>query len=252
MQDKILTKILAATEGDLSLLNKVEKVVHHVRENPDVSENLEKLLDATGGELNRIVKEAEELKEQQNRVDENRAFGRQVEERVKQILEQNLKPKGFSVTSKHTGSDFEISPETFDISTQEIIRNGKKWLVEVKGTRGQNVKMSFEQTKNALDESQEFLLCVVPIPEDTKPKFEAVRENMRFIKNIRKKLGNRVASLCNSIDGQKAVMDNIPDDTALGINLDFEKGKAGIRVNKSLWEDEKIGFPLKKLAENLK
>ena len=100
--------------------------------------------------------------------------------------------------------------------------------------------------------AREFLLCVVPIPEDTEPKFETVRDNMRFIKNIRKKLGNRVASLCNSIDGQKAVMDNIPDDTAPGINLDFEKGKAGIRVNKSIWEDEKIGFPLKKLAENLK
>ena len=228
------------------------QLLYHMQDNENLPQDLEKILAVTRGDLSQVVKDAEERKEQQDRVAENRDFGKQVENWVKQILDQNLKPEGFSVAPKHTGSDFEISPETFDISTREIIRDGKTWLVEVKGTRGQNVKLSFEQTKNALDESQEFLLCVVPIPQDTKPKFETVRDNMRFIKNIRKKLGNRVASLCNSIDGQKAVMDNTPDDTAPGINLDFEKGKAGIRVNKSLWEDENIGFRLKKLAENLK
>lgn len=228
------------------------QLVSHIQANENLPQNLEKILEATEGDLSQVVKDAEERKEQQDRVAENRDFGKRVENWVKQILEQKLSPKGFSVTPKHTGSDLEISEETFDISTQEIIQNEKTWLVEVKGTRVQNVKLSFEQTKNALDESQEFLLCVVPIPEDTEPKFETVRESMRFIKNIHKKLGSRVVSLCNSIDGQKAVMDNIPDDTAPGINLDFEKGKAGIRVNKSLWEDENIGLPLKKLAENLK
>ena len=173
-----------------------------------------------------------------------------MEDWVKQILEQNLKPKGFSVAPKHTGSDFEISPETFDISTQEIIRNDKEWLVEVKGTRGQNVKMSFEQTKKALEKKEEYLLCVVPIPEDTQPDFDTVRKNILFIKNIHGKLGNRVATLCSSIDRQKDVEDNALDDTSAGIFLDFERGKAGIRVQKSVWEDE--GFPLEKLAENLK
>ncbi len=234
------------------MLSQNPQLARHMSDNENFPQELEKIVEATGGDLSQVVEDVEERKEQQDRMDENRRFGKRIEKWVKQLLDQNLGSKGFSVTSKHTGSDLEISEETFDISTQEIIRNGKKWLVEVKGTRVQNVKLSFEQTKNALDESQEFLLCVVPIPEDTKPKFETVRENMRFIKNIREKLGNRVASLCNSIEGQKAVMDNTPDDTAPGINLDFEKGKAGIRVNQSLWEDENIGFPLKKLAENLK
>ena len=244
-----MTELHQAFGGDLG---PIDALLDYAQNNENLPQDLEKVLEATGGDLSQVVEDIGEHKEQQDRMDENRHFGKQVENWVKQILEQNLSPKGFSVTPKHTGSDLEILPETFDISTQEIIQNEKTWLVEVKGTRVQNVKLSFEQTKNALDESQEFLLCVVPIPEDTEPKFETVRDNMRFIKNIRKKLGNRVASLCNSIDGQKAVMDNTPDDTAPGINLDFEKGKAGIRVNKSLWEDEKIGFPLKKLAENLK
>ena len=226
------------------------QLVQHIQDNENLSQDIEKILEATGGDLSQIVEDIGEHKEQRDRMDENRDFGKQVENWVKQILDQNLKPKGFSVAPKHTGSDFEISPETFDISTQEIIRNGKKWLVEVKGTRGQNVKMSFEQTKNALDKREEFLLCVVPIPEKTQPDFDTVRENIFFIKNIYEKLGNRVATLCSSIDKQRDVEDNIPNDTSAGIVLDFERGKAGIRVQKSLWEDE--GFPLEDLAEYLK
>ena len=104
-------------------------------------------------------------------MDENRDFGKRVEKRVRQLLDQNLKPKGFSVTRKYTGSDLEILPETFDISTQEIIQNDdEKWLVEIKGTRVQSVKMSFEQTKSALEKGEKFLLCVVPIPENTQSR----------------------------------------------------------------------------------
>ena len=227
------------------------QLVQHIQDNENFSQDIEKILEATGGDLSQIVEDIGEHKEQQNRMNENQGFGKQVEIWVKQILEQNLKPKGFSVTPKHTGSDLEILPETFDISTQEIIQNDdKKWLVEVKGTRAQNVKMSFEQTKNALDKKEEFLLCVVPIPEDTQPDFDTVRENILFIKNIQRKLGKRVATLCSSIDTQKDVTDNTPDDTSPGIFLDFEKGKAGIRVHESVWKND--GFPIEKLAECLK
>ena len=226
------------------------QLVQHIQDNENLPQDIEKILEATGGNLSQVVEDIGEQKEQQDRMDENRDFGKQVENWVKQILEQILKPKGFSVTPKHTGSDLEILPETFDISTQKITGNGKEWLIEVKGTRVQNVKMSFEQTKNALDKREEFLLCVVPIPENTQPDFDTVKENMLFIKDIHGKLGVRVATLCSSIDMQKDVEDNTLDDTSPGIFLDFERGKAGIRVQKSVWEDE--GFSLEKLTENLK
>ena len=226
------------------------QLVQHIQDNENLSQDIEKIVVMNNGDLRDLVRDAEERGEQQDKMDENRDFGKRVENWVKQILEQILKPEGFSVTPKHTGSDFEISPETFDISTQEVTQNGKEWLIEVKGTRVQNVRMSFEQTKEALDKREEFLLCVVPIPEKTQPDFDIVSENILFIKNIHKKLGNRVAALCSSIDRQKDVEDNTLDDASPGIVLDFEKGKAGIRVQKSVWEDE--GFPLRKLAENLK
>ena len=231
-------------------LNNSPQLLHHMQGNENLPQDIEKILEVTRGDLSQVVKDAEERKEQQDRVAENRDFGKRVEKQVRQLLDQDLKPKGFSVTPKHTGSDLEISEETFDISTQEIIRNGKKWLVEIKGTRIQNVKMSFEQTKNALDKKEEFLLCVVPILENIQPDFDTVRKNILFIKNIHRKLGNRVATLCSSIDRQKNVEDHAFDDASPGITLDFERGKAGIRVQKSVWEDE--GFPLEKLAEHLK
>ena len=152
-------------------------MVQHIQDNENLPQDLEEILEATGGDLSQVVEDVGERKEQQDRMAENREFGKRVEKRVRQLLNQNLKPKGFSVTRKYTGSDLEILPETFDISTEEIIQNDdKKWLVEIKGTRVQSVKISFEQTKNALDKKEEFLLCVVPIPEDTQPDFDTVKK----------------------------------------------------------------------------
>ena len=119
-QDKRDILINTATK-----LHDSPQLVHHIQDNENLPQDIEKILEATGGDLSQIVEDIGEHKEQQDRMDENRDFGKRVEKQVRQLLDQNLKPKGFSVTSKHTGSDFEISPETFDISTQEIVRNGK-------------------------------------------------------------------------------------------------------------------------------
>ena len=63
---------------------------------------------------------------------------------------------------------------------------------------------------------------------------------MRFIQNI----GDSITPLWEGLKSLKKK----PDD--IDIILDVEEGKAGIRVQKSVWKDK--GFPLEKLAENLK
>ena len=122
---------------------------------------------------------------------------------------------------------------------------------EVKSARTESVKMSSKQTQNALDKKENFLLCVVPIPENTDLNFETVRKNMRFIKNISKKFGDRVTELCEYIGGQEAVLTNDPDDTSPGVELEGEAGKAEIRVQKSVWESDEA-FPLENLTEKLR
>ena len=215
------------------------QLVQHIQDNENLPQNLEKILEATGGDLSQVVEDIEEHQEQQRRMAENQDLGRTVEKWVGDILDEL--DENFKVTSVHKGADFKIT----------VIQGNRKWWIEVKSTREQSVKMSSDQTKAALDEKEQYLLCVVPIPENIKPDLETVvRKNMLFIKNIGEKLGKRVATLCKSTKEQETVLANTLDDTPSGIELDFEKGKVGIRVNHSVWKDE--GFPLEDLTKHLK
>ena len=219
------------------------QLVHHIQDNESFSDHLEKIVEVTGGDLSQVVEDAGKRQEQQNRMNENQDLGKKVEKWVG----KSLKEKGFNVNPVHTGADFEI-----DLTTLDVTRGDKKWWIEVKSARTERVKMSSKQTQNALDKGEEFLLCVVPIAENTTLNPQTVISDMRFIKNIREKLGDRVALLCESIEDQEMVHAEIPDDTSSGVDLDFEAGKAEIHVKSSVWEDENEAFPLENLAENLK
>ena len=219
------------------------QLVHHIQTNENLTDNLERIVEVTGGDLSQIVEDAEKRQKQQHAVDENRDLGKRVEKWVG----ENLEKKGFNVNPVHIGADFEI-----DLTTLDVTQGERKWWIEVKSTRTQSVKMSSKQTQNALDKGEDFLLCVVPIPENVPLNPVVVKSNMRFIKNIREKLGDRVAMLCESIEDQEIVHTEFPDDTSSGVDLDFETGKAEIHVKNSVWEDENEAFPLKNLAENLK
>ena len=219
------------------------QLVHHIQTNENLPDNLERIVEVTGGDLGQVVEDAEKRQKQQREMNENQDLGKKVEEWVGESLEE----KGFNVNPVHTGADFEI-----DLTTLDVNQGEQKWWIEVKSARTESVKMSSKQTQNALDKGEDFLLCVVPISEDGPLNPEVVKSNMRFIKNIREKLGDRVARLCQSIENQEMVHDKIPDDTPSGIDLDFEAGKAEIHVKNSVWEDENEAFPLGNLAENLK
>ena len=243
-----MTELHQATDGDLS---QIRAVGRYMQDNEDFSQNLEKLLEATEGDLSQVLEYAEEHQNRQHRGYENQRLGSKVEKLVKAILEK----EGFSVERTGIGSDFEISEDTNDIATLDIVQDNQSWLIEVKSTQTENdhqsVRMSSKQAQTAVEKRGEFLLCIVPIgSENTEPDLETVRGNMRFIKNIHEKLGSRVATLCESIEEQEEVLSNTPDDTSSGVDLDFEAGKAGIRVANFVWEDE--GFQLENLAEQLK
>ncbi len=253
-------KLLEAIGVNLSDLN-LHLITENDEERNELVNSMTELHHVTQGNLNQIRALVQHLKKDQERehiVDENRRLGQEVEDWVQASLEQ----EGFSVRRTGTGSDFEISDNTNEDNTNEdniddmitldIARGSKNWLVEVKATRRtQSVKMSSKQAQTAVEKRGEFLLCIVPVgSENTEPDLETVRENMRFIKNIYEKLGSRVATLCESIEKQEEVLANTPDDTASGVDLNFEAGKAPISVVSSVWEND--GFPLKNLAEQLK
>ena len=254
--DSVITEILRKSSGDVNHLNQAIKYIEAVTSNENLSEHVEGLLEATEDELSQarevmqyiqednelFLQEFEKSKDRTRIISKNRSVGKQVEESVEQILRERFPNKKFNVKSVHKGADFEIVE-------LEVTQGKKKLWIEVKSTQNegdsQEVKMSSLQAKKAVKKKENFLLCVVPLPDSTKTDTETVRENMRFIANI----GDEVASLCENLDWLEEVRDDITADTTSGVRLDVEKTKAGILVKKSMWK--KHGFRLEELGEHL-
>ena len=243
-RDTVIQKVAEVHQAVGGNWEPIEALAKRIQNDENASENIVRILEAPEDVLNQVVDDLAELREQEQRVNQNRAVGQEVEKWVG----ENLKDEGFEVKSVHTGADFIIES---DLITLDVTQGDRKWWIEVKSARTESVKMSSKQTQNALNKKENFLLCVVPIPENTDLNFETVRKNMQFIKNISKKFGDRVTELCEYIGGQEAVLDNDPDDTSPGLELEGEAGKAEMRVQKSIWESDEA-FPLENLTEKLK
>ena len=223
--ESTITDMLAVTEGDLS---SVSQFLQDMEEDENLLPHLE------------------ERRQRRRIVRANQHLGQQVEELVK----ESLKSDDFSVRRVHIGADFEIEYDLVESDEEiglEIGRNGRKWLIEVKATRGQEVRMSSKQAKTAVEKEKRFLLCVVPVgPGNTDPNLDTVRANMRFIKNM----GGRVDQLCNDLDHLENFRSGINKNASSGVQLVVESGTARISVASSVWEND--GFQLENLASYLK
>ena len=254
--DNVITEMLRKSRGNVNHLNHAIKYIDAVTNNENLSDHVEDLLEATEDELDQareimqhvqednelFLQEFEKSRDRIHTISKNRSVGKQVEESVEEILNEKFLGKKFKVESIHKGADFEIIE-------LEVSQGKKKLWIEVKSIQNegdsQEVKMSSSQAKKAVEEKENFLLCVVPIPDSTKTDTETVRENMQFIANI----GNEVAALCDDLDWLEEVREDITADTTSGVRLDVEKTKAGILIKESEWK--KHGFPLGKLVEHL-
>ncbi len=222
-----------------------------------VDKKLLLLMNATRGDLDPIFEFTEDLendpgildhlaerREKRRRVHENRQLGEQVEDLVKESLEGG----GFTVRRTGVGSDFEIeynSAETGDVTTLELSRSDRSWLIEVKATRGQEVQMTDTQARTAVKEGDRFLLCVVPVePENTLPELDS-GATMWFVASI----DTLVAPLCDKLNKLVDYRKEITAAEASGVQLAIASGAARIRVARSVWEND--GFGLEDLAERL-
>ena len=164
-------------------------------------------------------------------------------------MRATLKEEGFIVRRKPIGSDFEIEYDVLEDDQEsgiEVIGKGQTWLVEVKATRDQRVRMTERQAKTAEKEGNSFLLCVVHLGAGNfDPTPEQVRGEMSFVRNI----GPLGGPLCNNLDEFKGHRDSITSGGVSGVQLEVEAGTARVRVAASLWEHE--GFPIDDLVHKL-
>ena len=169
---------------------------------------------------------------------------------MERLVKDCLEEVGFEVNRKPIGSDFEIEHDLFEDKKEigfELVQEPQRWLVEVKATRGNHVRMTSTQAKTAVKQKGNFLLCVVPLdPGDTETELDAVRTNMRFVINI----GSRLTTLCTDLEALEVLQKDTTGSYGCGVQLAVISGTAQILVDSSVWEND--GFPLGKLAEQLK
>ena len=234
-----LLKAIGVTRFDLmrALASKSDK------ERAAMDDQLTYLITATGGDLSHVREFVEDLendkelptflkkrREDVQMARKNQHLGQLGEE----LMKKSLEDKGFTVTRTGTGSDYEIKLSSGDQS----------WLVEVKSTQGQAVRMSDTQARKAVEKEDGFLLCVVPVESET-PALDEVRDKMRFVENI----DSLVEPLCNGLDEFEDLRKEIMDDKSSGVQLVVEAGTARVRVDKSVWDK---GFRLEDLSKKLK
>ena len=231
--DNAFIGMLATSRGDVNRLDQAHQYLKDLETDP----NLPKVV-------------AEHLARLQQ-VRQNQSLGALVEELVKELVEERLnknRPKGEEFTVRNTGVGSDLAIEEYDLATLEISKPGRRWLVEVKSTRGQEVRMTATQAKTAVQEFREgkrFFLCVVPVSGETSDLKKDVRDKMRFVQNI----GKRLVSLCGNLDELVELRKDITAGDSNGVQLKVEDGAAWVRIASSVWQNE--GFPLDELPDHL-
>lgn len=226
-QDHILIGILDATAGKTERLNQIRQYIEYLKDDEVLPQVLEER------QRERRVKQ------------ENQKLGKQVEELVRKSLEK----QEFMVRRKPIGSDYEIEHDALEGEEEsgiEIEGSSRRWLVEVKATRKQAVRMTEKQANTAKDKGNKFLLCVVPLENDkSNLTVEEVSAKMKFVQNI----GPLVAPLCNKLNGFRKHQKVIATDDGSAIQLKVDTGTARVQVAAPVWEEK--GFQLSDLLVRL-
>ena len=249
-------KLLEAINVNPSDL-RLEFITENDEERNELVNSMTELHHVTQGNLNQIhalvqyLQDDEELiphlAERQKRrelVFENQDLGRWVES----IVKESLEGVGFKVNRKPIGSDFEIEHDLVEDNEEigiELVQGHKSWLIEVKATRGKQVRMTSTQAKTAVKKKDNFLLCVVPLDfGDTEAELDTVRTKMRFVTDI----GSQIDQLCKNLNAFEQLRDDITAGDDSGIRLEVILGTAGIRVAHTVWEN--AGLPLETLGDH--
>ena len=223
--DNAFADILATAGENISHLNHARDYIVALKND----ENLPKII--------------EDRQRQKQMVQKNQKLGQLAEKLVRESLES----EDFTVRREPIGSDFEIEHDSVkdeEGMSIELARGNQSWLVEVKATQGQEVRMTTIQARKAVERGDRFLLCVVPVG-NVEPELDTVRHDMRFVKNI----GGRVGRLCNDLNRLEELRKDITADASSGVQVEIVSGTARVRVANSVWEND--GFKLADLAKRL-
>ena len=213
--------------------------------NPDEAAELDaciqEVLALIRGDVGRLRK-AKELLEEQERMRKMGKHNYQIGAWVEEMVRRCLKDAGFRVERRHEGADLEIA--IGDAGRLRVTGRERRWLVEIKATQGNVVRMSQVQAAKAVEEEDGYLLCVVPI-EESPPTDDGIRRDMRFVSDI----GSRLEGLVQGARWLERQRGELISQESGGIRLEVESGVRRFRISEPVWKEN--GFPVGDLEKRL-
>jgi hypothetical protein len=220
--DKAFAQLLWATKGDVSQLEKIAEAC----QDSDLRTKLD------------------EAFETRKRIQRNQKIGKTVEQILRQALENSLPKEDFRVSKVTVGADIgiDIDPE-FDILDEDnklleymIQVRGHAFLIEVKATFLDYVRITIPQAKEAIKNLDNFVLAVVELPPDydsleDKEAEEAVKSSSRFLLTLGSKLKERLAEAENFQGVHQMIRLSYSDN----ISIDTSDVQIRFRIKKDLW-----------------
>ena len=200
---------IASVAGDI---DRVRELATEIREHPE------------------IIDLIEERKIRRTRIRGNQKIG----ESVEQLLRKELEGCGLTVRRTGIGSDFEVESDFVEEDEEvglEVSGGRSTTLIEVKSTRGEQVKMTPAQAKCACSLGDGFALCVVPLYDDA-PTAETIREGLRVVFGI----GACLKSALSDYDSMREAAD-IARERRGAVELEIREGEVRFRIGRAVWEE---------------
>lgn len=195
-------------------------------------EQLNKIAKLAESNTDTFVKEIEERLQIKEQIDKNQIRGSLVENVLKNVLES----QGFKVDRTGVGSDFVIEND-FITDNMENVLDVKKadqtsFLIEIKSTTQDYVRMTITQGKEARDKPDKYILCVISLVGEEIDE-NIVRNNVKFVSDIGQRIKDKVTTAENHEQEQEAL--GATGDIEIEINEDPIRFK----INKSVWSNGK-------------
>ena len=225
--DKAFVKLLAATDSNFDELNMIAQVY----QNPN---------------LRQKVKEAYDLQEKVRR---NQIVGEKVEHILRVLLGKALPEDKFKVYKIRKGADIGIDVDfEYDLLDQNyqpvalgINLQSNSFVIEVKSTHSNHVRITMSQAKEAVEKLDNFMLCVVEIPPEfdqflDEKVMKLVQETAKFILRV----GSRLEDKFIVAQQFQKKQEEIKSETAGNVRIDTTDVQLRLRLNKKLWIEEDL------------
>jgi len=192
---------------------------------------LSKIAELAESESELFIAEMEERIETREQIRRNQFMGALVEDLLKSVLEK----EGFKVEKIRVGSDFLIEYDCVKDNAEtvfEIKKENKAYYIELKSTTQDYVKMTLPQAKEARDNPDNHVLCVIEV-DNSQPNEESIKKSARFVTDIGSKIQDKVDEAENIKEEQEKIASS--GDIEIVIN----EGPIRIKINKPIWKDSK-------------